>query len=608
MRFTCCILVICFDVCYFFLGATASTISQELSILPRIFYVNETEECPDDHYYCKVDVKLKPKNVDDPPELWKLIKKESIYRRDTIFRAFCIGGESIEEKLEQELLQYNLTGDVSQLYCDHKRTPSDVHRPIETFIGLFIFSYMGFIIFSTIKTSNQKKDANKYQKMFSTTNVWREINKPNRNEDFNKLLSIQGIRTFAMVFIIGVHSFFTAMTLKFVRNPEYFEDAPNNLLMSVFYGSFGLIVQVYFIISSWLLSVQLNKIVENNGDFSWKDLLLLWLNRYLRLLPTIAVLLLLHSSDILAVCISHPYFYSMTRAEVKRCGAIWWKNLLFMQNINVQENEICSPGMWYLAVDFQMYTIVSAFFFISRKFKISMNYFFGLIAAVSALMQTFYVLTTEFGGLLRFGPRLLPPETFISNPETLYSYIKPYGSAITYIIGFIFGTIYWHNKNKNIFGTIEKKLLFYGAFIGFPILACYLYELRSNRAVEALLTVTLRPLFSLGIAVGILGMATGSGGYIKKFFENSSMVFFGNFTYSIYMSHFLVVFGRAVFEAKYVEVDDFYLFSNWILDVILSYLFGMYFYILLEHPFIKLQKNLVPQISSGKKEEKSKTE
>lgn len=82
--------------------------------------------------------------------------------------------------------------------------------------------------------------------MFSTTNVWREINKPNRNEDFNKLLSIQGIRTFAMVFIIGVHSFFTAMTLKFVRNPEYFEDVSSHFLCVLDCFEYSIYLPIWF--------------------------------------------------------------------------------------------------------------------------------------------------------------------------------------------------------------------------------------------------------------------------------------------------------------------------------------------------------------------------
>lgn len=51
-------------------------VSQEFARLPRIFYLNDTEECPEDHFYCKVNVKLKPKNTENPPELWELIEKE----------------------------------------------------------------------------------------------------------------------------------------------------------------------------------------------------------------------------------------------------------------------------------------------------------------------------------------------------------------------------------------------------------------------------------------------------------------------------------------------------------------------------------------------------
>lgn len=62
------------------------------------------------------------------------------------------------------------------------------------------------------------------------------------------------------------------------------------------------------------------------------------------------------------------------------------------------------------------------------------------------------------------------------------------------------------------FNQQVKKLAHYVAFLGFPFLACYLYGFRSNRMVEALFSVGLRPLFSLGIAIGMLAMATGTKG------------------------------------------------------------------------------------------------
>ncbi|XP_044744523.1 uncharacterized protein LOC123306545 isoform X2 [Coccinella septempunctata] len=498
MRLKCCLFVGFLNFFCFFLEATASSLSQDYALLPKIFYLNDTEECPDDKFYCKVDIRLKPKDEENPPKVWELITKDSMYRRDHVFRGFCIGEKSIEQKLEEELHEYNLTGNIIESYCERKKTFYAEMELVDLIIISFFMAHLGFIIYSTIRTNHSKNDGlsksddNKYLKMFSLTNTWREINNPNRNEHFDNLLSFQGMRTFGMVLVTSIHSILVSMMVLFVRNPEYFEE--------------------------------------------------------------------------------------------------------------------CAPVTWYAAADFQLYILLSGIFYVSRKLKIPMKYFFGLIAFLAAFIQIFNMFTINFEGLVRFNPRFLPAEKFMASAEMSFSYLPTYGSAITYIIGFLFGSIYWHNRNKPIFDTMMKKLTFYAAFIGLPLLASYLTEYRPNRVVEAVLNPLVRPLFGLGIAVGLLGMATGSGGYIKKFFESAPMVFLGNFTYSTYLFHFTLVFGRRVFRAGNIEVDDLVCYGNTLIDVPLSFMIGIVFYMILEHPLIRLQKIFIPQISNRRKKEESKVE
>ncbi|XP_044744522.1 uncharacterized protein LOC123306545 isoform X1 [Coccinella septempunctata] len=615
MRLKCCLFVGFLNFFCFFLEATASSLSQDYALLPKIFYLNDTEECPDDKFYCKVDIRLKPKDEENPPKVWELITKDSMYRRDHVFRGFCIGEKSIEQKLEEELHEYNLTGNIIESYCERKKTFYAEMELVDLIIISFFMAHLGFIIYSTIRTNHSKNDGlsksddNKYLKMFSLTNTWREINNPNRNEHFDNLLSFQGMRTFGMVLVTSIHSILVSMMVLFVRNPEYFEEVPHSLWKPIFHGSFGLAVQIFFIMSAWLLSVQLHGIVKKNGEFTLKDLLLFWLNRYLRLIPSLLVILILHTSDALASTFTHPYYYSSVMAEMKRCRSIGWKNLFFIQNLNVwKDGGVCAPVTWYAAADFQLYILLSGIFYVSRKLKIPMKYFFGLIAFLAAFIQIFNMFTINFEGLVRFNPRFLPAEKFMASAEMSFSYLPTYGSAITYIIGFLFGSIYWHNRNKPIFDTMMKKLTFYAAFIGLPLLASYLTEYRPNRVVEAVLNPLVRPLFGLGIAVGLLGMATGSGGYIKKFFESAPMVFLGNFTYSTYLFHFTLVFGRRVFRAGNIEVDDLVCYGNTLIDVPLSFMIGIVFYMILEHPLIRLQKIFIPQISNRRKKEESKVE
>lgn len=57
--------------------------------------------------------------------------------------------------------------------------------------------------------------------------------------------------------------------------------------------------------------------------------------------------------------------------------------------------------------------------------------------------------------------------------------------------------------------------MWFMCFFGLPILALYLASFQyETRIYEILVSILARPIFGIGIAIGILGMATRTGGKI----------------------------------------------------------------------------------------------
>ncbi|KAK9891018.1 hypothetical protein WA026_013351 [Henosepilachna vigintioctopunctata] len=505
-----------------------------------------------------------------------------------------------KELFIEEYIEYKdngLVGRVDRSFCYENISKLKISI-YDICMGGAVTTYILFLVYCTVKTNNSKESnenkssqkVNKYIKIFSFTNTWRNINKQNRGEDFDRLRSIQGIRTLTNGIVILTHNYI-ALTVTFSYNPEYVERLTTNSYTRLIINFFGLVVQTFFTISAWLLATQLNNIVKNNGKITMKDVLIIALNRYFRLIPAMALVILLH---IIPVSVNVP--------SQLLYRSFWiWSNNWSCFNAN-----FCNPGTWYLAVDTQLYIMVVLFFYLSQKSKIPMKYFLGLASMIAVSVQAYTLMNTTVDGLLKFVPKMLPGETTFARPEFLISYMGTECSLVTYVIGFMFGSIYVENKHRNMFDTRIKKVFWFVSFFGLPIITSLFYAYDSWRILETIRAITFRPLFSLGVAIGILGMATSAGGCIKKFFEWRPLVFMGNFSYSVYMFHFPMIFLKLSMKTTMIYFNHMDCIISVLQDLVLSFIIGILMYIIFEHPCLQLQKMFLPQVRRSKGESERK--
>ncbi|KAL3287824.1 hypothetical protein HHI36_002283 [Cryptolaemus montrouzieri] len=581
---------------------SASVSQSNYTHLPKIYNFDENEICQDDYVLCKLNIKLKPQSQTNPPRIWKMMEKinrerSGIFKRDVIYRGLCLP-KNHQNFEYSEYASDGLIGRVEQSFCSDKEKFHRLIDSVDIAFGCLSAVYISFIIYSTIRTCKNGQTVNRYIKIFSITETWKDLRKPDKREDFKKLRSMQGIRTISMLIIVTAHNFVGTVGL-FIENPEYIEVFCNELYRSILVNHFGLIVQTFFTISSWLLAVQLHRITERNGEITLGDLLTLALNRVVRLMPAVMIVIFLHRSSLL-VLVSDPLYHSLLNGEIDRCREGWWRNIFFIQNFYKFDGQICSPGTWYIAADTQLYFMVLVLFYLSQKLKIPIKFLLGGVTCITVCNHAYTVFTTDFDGLIQFTPKILPTEYVFQTKEFVFSYSRTICQLATYVIGFTFGSIYVKQKHNFIFDNFTKKMFWLAAFLGLPLITTLLYSHKSSRVMEAILAISMRPLFSLGIAVGLLGMATKTGGLIKKFFEWEPLVFLGNFTYSIYMFHFLMLFGRIYYVARMEYLSDLKYIRNLIVDIVSSFSIGILMYTILEHPFVQLQKMILPQVKTKK--------
>ncbi|KAK9869313.1 hypothetical protein WA026_003063 [Henosepilachna vigintioctopunctata] len=586
---------------------------RELSLLPKIHEMENPDECSKNNgVFCKITVMLSPFNGTNHSEAWRVIEEtKEDYRyfpRDKLFHGRCFKKNQVDRLEENLKFSYDskyrndsLQANVKSFACFEKGRYilDDLDYWDMLFISIGVI-YGVFIFLATVYTYLASKEKANFViqvvTIFSLSTIWKELRKPIKNEDFQNLKSIQGIRTITIMLIISMHAYYGNM-LTFLKNPEFMENIYINLVTRTVITIFTFLVQSFFLISAWLLSTQLNNILKRNGDLTFKDVFLMAFNRYFRLIPVVAVLEAALRSNLAYNMVSYINADMMKR-EVDICRYSWWKNFLFIQNI-YEPDKICSSVTWYLAADYQLYLLTLGLYYLSHKMKINRNYLISVVVVITIAIQVTIVSQTDFQGFLRLIPRTANLEDMLMSIEFTISYIPPWCNSITYMMGIIFATIYCNHKNERLFHHTVKKILWLVCFLGLPVLAIFITSFQYDiRFLEMMVSIFARPVFAFGIGIGILGMAGKTGGLIRMILESEPLIFLANFCYCVYLFHYAIVFLRILQQEEMAELSVFYIATYTFKDYTFSFVLGALVYITVEHPLVQLQKLVFPQVST----------
>ncbi|XP_063922109.1 O-acyltransferase like protein-like [Zophobas morio] len=590
--------------------------------MPPIFHIDSYEDClQKNKHFCRASLKLYPSKTTHSTKVWNLIQEtkrfKTYYNHDELYHAICIN-DSLVNKNSTSSLKTAVTKMYAQKYEDRGLTTEVVTIECENLVYrtntfdisllCFIVIYLILIILATayhIKTNDVQK-ISRCIIVFSIYYNLTKLYKMYRHDNFQKLHCIQSIRFFTTVLVIFCHTF-CSFAGGYIANTKYLEDIPSNVIRHSIRILFVFLVQTFFLISAWLLSYNTFTIFKNTKNINVvKYTFVTIVNRYLRIIPPVLLMVCLGRSVWIYGTFSGPVKNVYSDKEYQRCQKNWWIVLLFLSN-HYQQHEMCYFTAWYLSADTQLYVLSLLFLTLMLKFKQLKIFLMILCLLLGIIIPSVVSYLYNLDTIYRINPENAKNNGFLSF-EFSATYTSTYSNMATYTLGLIFGYVYFRVENKVVFKKNIYVLVCWTLATGLPLLIVMIPAFEYGKITSTILAGILKPLYAFGIGLGIFGMLKDTGGWLKKLCSWKPFVFFGNFTYTTYVVHFGIVFYRTASTRTPIYISDYNLFVAFLQDVGLSFICGFIVHLLLEMPLSQLQHIFVFKFSVHKAKHYKKRE
>ncbi|KAF5285095.1 hypothetical protein FQA39_LY16784 [Lamprigera yunnana] len=337
----------------------------------------------------------------------------------------------------------------------------------------------------------------------------------------DQILCLFGIRVFTMAWIVYFHVTFQKMgTTSQVHVEEW-----TNTITSKILNAASLGVDTFFFISGLLLSYNERNSLKKCVKF---NIIKYYMNRYLRLTPTLAIIILVHVAFVTYLGVG-PMLMIQNRSSMN-CRRYWWSALLYVQNF-VNVNDMCVGESWYLCVEMQIF-LVSPLLLIPLRKKPKVALAIAIIPLLISLALSFASVwlfdMTTFGG-------------FCSN-----YYWKPYFRVAPWISGLILGYyLSISQESKIVIGKATNVLLTITALI--TIMFCIyaqpsiIFSEEQNKFVYASRITFIRQLWCVAICWIIYSCVNGYNDVLNRFLSMSAFQVLSKITYSAYLLHMTII-------------------------------------------------------------------
>ena len=362
-----------------------------------------------------------------------------------------------------------------------------------------------------------------------------------RSKETDKSLNIlNGVRVLSMWWIILSHTFYY-----FLRGPlmnpnaisEFLESFPFSFVNSGQYS-----VDIFFWMTGFLsVYIMLVAMTKRNGKM--QNALLIYLHRFLRLIPMYSITLLFYWFIIPKVG-DGPIFY-LLEERAKDCNKYWWSHLLFINNLYPWYGEVCMGWTWYLGNDFQFFLLIPLFvwtYYHNRKVCIAIMCFIQLswywatfvLAYLNDLNVNYKKVNVDFN---------------------TYYYWRPWGRIGPFMIGAIWGCflysfkfeVDYNSQTKRMMDKINSSLntriimyifgaLFFWTFI-FVTYPINKHPEKFSLFFNALYITFSRSIFIVGVALVLMPVLMGHGYYLRRLLSLDIFVPLARLTFGAYMVH-----------------------------------------------------------------------
>ncbi|KAG5678860.1 hypothetical protein PVAND_008491 [Polypedilum vanderplanki] len=323
-------------------------------------------------------------------------------------------------------------------------------------------------------------------------------------------------------------------------------------------------VDCFFVLGGCLLARSILNAI-NKRKFNIPKL---YLHRYLRVTPVLAILILIVLS-IFKFMGSGPFYkFTIFNAQVNQCKSYYWSALIHIQNY-YNPLEACIQPSWYLSVDYQLVLLSPLILYPA--------YYFG--------WKFLWTLPTYIIGIQIW--------TFIAAMQNEYKPVRilmPYDVGLKSAEKFYFPT---HIRKISINKYLNTSMWILSIGTIFAILlgifGLQSVEYSDNKIAHALFFALQRNSWGLAIAWIVFSCEMGYGSVIRKFLELPIWIPLGRMSLSFYLVHGLYFSVQVGSSKVSVNFDDFQLMHLFAGDIIVTTMLATLLWLTFEEPILLIE-------------------
>ncbi|CAF1532265.1 unnamed protein product [Adineta steineri] len=421
------------------------------------------------------------------------------------------------------------------------------------------------------------------------------ILKPMSNSGAMKCLN--GLRVISMGWIIFGH------TYNYIGDQSYFLLTQNaldlldfqkrfeaQLIINALYG-----VDTFFLISAMLITLSLMRMLKKNGMPKWYFWPMMYLERYLRLIPPYIMVFLLYIYVVPFIGQGPLWTAKDFPMKNSDCHDYWWAYFLLINNfVPNGVGTRCMGYYWYVSNDFQLFLIA--------PFLIVPLYYFPIIGScilLGVLFASSCILAFNIANTYRVGQILVTLQAIWED-----TYTKPYCRAAPYIIGIVLGYIFFktENQKKKIHLHPIFHLLFWALTIVF--MATSIFGNWTNHkeggvpmtpSEYVLYFVLSRIAWPLAISWIIFSCTKGLAPLIDTILSWRGFTFFAHISYTTYLIHPMIMVYYMFAQQNLFHATDITLLYIYFGHFVFSLILGLLAHLIFERPFGVLISLLLPK-------------
>ncbi|CAF1611273.1 unnamed protein product, partial [Adineta ricciae] len=365
------------------------------------------------------------------------------------------------------------------------------------------------------------------------------ILKPMSNSGAMKCLN--GIRVISMAWIVWGHTYnyigdqsYFLLTQNALDLLEFQKRFDSQLVINALYG-----VDTFFLISAMLVTLSLLRMLKKSGMPRWYFWPMMYLERYLRLVPPYIMIFLLYIYVTPYIGEGPLWTAKNFPMQNSDCHNYWWAYFLLINNfVPNGRGTRCMGYYWYVSNDFQLFLVAPLLIVPLYYYPVIGSFILLGVLIASSFILGFNIANTYVEKQILVTLKAIWEDT----------YIKPYCRAGPYIIGIVLGYIFFKTEKKKVHLHPIFHLLFWALTIVFMMTSIFGNWTNHREggtpmtpAVYVLYFVLSRIAWPLAIAWIIFSCYKGLAPLVDSILSWRGFTFFAHVSYTTYLIHPMIM-------------------------------------------------------------------